>query len=135
MKSLSLIMLLSSAPGPAFSAAETADLVFKHGTVITMAAAQPKAEVLAVKAGRVLAVGSSADMMRYIGKGTRVIDLKGMTAVPGFIEGHGHFMERGRTLTELDLTQAKTWDDIEAQVTAAVTKAQLGQWILGWGWH
>ena len=117
------------------SAAPTADLVLEHGHLVTMEASQPTAQALAVKGGRILFVGSDTDAAPYIGKATRVIDLTGMTAVPGFIEGHGHFTELGRTLTELDLTKAKTWDDILAMVAAAAKQAKPGQWILGWGWH
>ena len=117
------------------SAAVTADLVLEHGHLVTMEAAQPEAQALAVKGGRILSVGSDADVAPYIGKTTQVLDLTGMTAVPGFIEGHGHFTELGRTLTELDLTTAKTWDDILAQVAAAAKQAKPGAWIVGHGWH
>jgi len=116
-------------------AAPAADLVLQHGNIVTLEAAQPRAQALAVKAGRILAVGSDADIAPYIDKKTQVIDLKGMTAVPGFIEGHGHFMELGRSLTELDLAKARNWDDILAMVADAAKKAKPGQWILGWGWH
>ncbi len=116
-------------------AAPTADLVLEHGNIVTLEAAQPTAQALAVKGGRIRALGSDADIAPYMGKTTQVIDLKGMTAVPGFIEGHGHFMELGRSLMELDLTKAKDWDDIVALVADAVKQAKPGQWILGWGWH
>ena len=119
----------------AATAAPSADMVLEHGNVVTLETAQPTAQALAVKGGRILAIGSDADMAPYIGKATQVVDLKGMTAVPGFIEGHGHFMELGRSLTELDLTKAKDWDDIVALVADAAKKAKPGQWILGWGWH
>lgn len=115
--------------------AATADLVLEHGHIVTLESAQPEAQGLAVKGGRIVAVGNDADMQLYIGTATRVIDLKGMTAVPGFIEGHGHFLELGRTLTQLDFTKAKDWDDIVAMVAAAAKRAKPGQWILGWGWH
>lgn len=88
-------------------AAPTADLVLEHGNIVTLEAAQPTAQALAVKGGRILALGSDADIAPYMGKTTQVIDLKGMTAVPGFIEGHGHFMELGRSLMELDLHQGE----------------------------
>ena len=119
----------------AATAAPTADLVLEHGNVVTLETAQPTAQALAVQGRRILALGSDADIAPYIGKQTQVIDLKGMTAVPGFIEGHGHFMELGRSLTELDLTKAKSWDDILVMVGGAAKQAKPGQWILGWGWH
>lgn len=130
-KSAIIFLLISSS----VSAAPTADLVLEHGNIVTLEAAQPTAQALAVKGGRILFLGSDVDVAPYIGKTTKIIDLKGMTAVPGFIEGHGHFTELGRSLTQLDLTQAKTWDDILALVATAVKKAKPGTWILGHGWH
>lgn len=119
----------------AVSAAPTADLVLLHGNIVTEEKAVPKAQALAVKDGRILALGRDQDIQAYVGKGTEVLDLKGMTAVPGFIEGHGHFLELGETLMQLDLTKAKDWDEIVALVAAAVKKAKPGAWILGRGWH
>ena len=128
-------LVLSSVTVSALAAVPTADLVLEHGHLVTMETAQPEAQALAVKGGRIVFVGSDADVAPYIGKATKMLDLKGMTAVPGFIEGHGHFVELGHSLTALDLTKAKDWDSIVALVGAAAKKAKPGQWILGWGWH
>src|SRR5690606_25945385 len=75
------------------------------------------------------------EIRRYVGPNTEVIDLEGRLAVPGFIEGHGHFMGVGRARMILDLTTARTWDDIVAMVAEAVKQAEPGEWILGRGWH
>ena len=72
---------------------------------------------------------------RYIGPSTRVIDLHGQLAIPGFIESHGHFTGVGDMKMELDLTNATSWDDIVAMVAEAVKKAKPGEWIYGRGWH
>lgn len=119
----------------AVSAAPTADLVLLHGNIVTEENAQPRVEALVVKDGRILALGSDQDIQAFVGKGTQVLDLKGMTAVPGFIEGHGHFLELGEFLTQLDLTKTKDWDEVVARVAAAVKKAKPGEWIVGRGWH
>ncbi|HEY3645003.1 MAG TPA: amidohydrolase [Gammaproteobacteria bacterium] len=132
MRRLALILL--STPVAAF-AAPAADLVLLHGNLVTLEAKQPKAQALAVSDGRIVAIGSDAQIQPYIGKQTQVLDLSGMTAVPGFIEGHGHFLELGDSLMQLDLTQAKDWDSIVAMVAAAVKKAKPGEWIIGRGWH
>src|SRR6267142_1563093 len=129
-------LLVLIIPGAARAAAvPTADLVLLHGKLVTLEAAQPEAQALAVKDGRILAVGSEADLKPYIGAGTKLLDLKGATAVPGFIEGHGHFMGLGQALMELDLTKTHAWDDILGMVAAAVKQAKPGQWIVGRGWH
>ncbi len=125
-------LLISSA---AAAAPQPADLVLLHGNLVTLEAKQPKAQALAVQGGRIVAIGQDADIQPYIGANTQVLDLKGATAVPGFIEGHGHFLELGDSLMQLDLTQAKDWDEIVGLAKAAVAKAQPGQWIIGRGWH
>ena len=131
----SFALFLSFAATGAASAAAPADLVLLHGNLVTLEASHPRAHALAVQGGRIVAIGSDADIQPYIGKSTQVLDLTGMTAVPGFIEGHGHFLELGDSLMQLDLTQAKTWDEILVMVKAAAAKAKPGDWIIGRGWH
>jgi predicted amidohydrolase YtcJ len=58
-----------------------------------------------------------------------------MLAIPGFIEGHGHFTGVGEFRMGLDLREARTWDDIVAQVARAAKQAKPGEWIVGRGWH
>lgn len=135
MKTLAACSLLLWSGAVLAAGTTPADLVLQHGNLVTLEASHPKAQALAVKDGRIVAIGSDADIQLYIGKGTQVLNLKGMTAVPGFIEGHGHFLELGDSLMQLDLTKAKTWDDIVAMVGAAVKQAKPGEWIIGRGWH
>jgi predicted amidohydrolase YtcJ len=112
-----------------------ADLVLRNGRIVTLDAATPEAQALAARGGRIVAVGSTAEIQRYIGASTQVIDLAGQLATPGFIEGHGHFTGIGQMKLGLELQNAKTWDDIVAMVAEAVKKAKPGQWIEGRGWH
>ncbi len=56
-------------------------------------------------------------------------------AVPGFIDSHGHYMGLGESKMILDLTRARTWDDIVAMVAAAAARSEPGEWIQGRGWH
>ncbi|MFI4967650.1 MAG: amidohydrolase [Gammaproteobacteria bacterium] len=133
-KSFALFLSLA-ATGTASASVPPADLVLEHGTLATLEANQPTAQALAVRGGRIVAVGSDADIQPYIGKATQVIDLKGAFAMPGFIEGHGHFLELGDSLMQLDLTKAKDWDGIVAMVAEAAKKAEPGAWIIGRGWH
>src|SRR6185437_6239746 len=133
-KSFALFLSLA-ATGAASAATPSADLVLMHGNLVTLEAKQPKAEALAVSGGRIVAIGSDASIQPYIGKQTQILDLKGMTAVPGFIEGHGHFLELGDSLMQLDITKAKDWDEILGMVKAAAAKAKPGDWIIGRGWH
>jgi len=70
--------------------APDADLIVINAKVYTVDAAMPRAEAFAVKGGRFLAVGSSADMKALAGKSTQTFDAKGMTVVPGFTDCHNH---------------------------------------------
>ncbi len=127
------------APALAFTAAaalaQPADLVLRNGKIVTMNSAAPVVQALAVRGGRIAALGAEADTARWIGPGTRVIDLHGMLAIPGFIEGHAHFTAVGEFRMGLDLREARTWDDIVAQVARAARQAKPGEWIIGRGWH
>jgi predicted amidohydrolase YtcJ len=128
--SLSLILL---ALPSAF--AQPADLVIRNGKIVTMSAVTPVVQALAVRGETISHVGSDADAAKWIGPRTQVIDLHGMTAIPGFIEGHGHFTGLGQFRMGLDLREARTWDEIVAQVARAVQQAKPGEWIVGRGWH
>jgi predicted amidohydrolase YtcJ len=133
-------MLLATAallaPCDAFAAQQRpADLVLLHGRIVTEDSTHPEAQALAVSGDTVVAVGTDAAIRRYAGRTTRVIDLRGAMAMPGFIESHGHFLGLGESQMQLDLTKAASWDEIVRLVAAAVKSAAPGAWILGRGWH
>jgi predicted amidohydrolase YtcJ len=115
--------------------AQPADLVLRNGKIVTMNPTAPTAQALAVRAGRITAVGAEGAASQWMGSNTKVIDLHGMLAIPGFIEGHGHFTGMGEFRMGLDLREARTWDEIVAQVARAVKQAKPGDWIEGRGWH
>jgi predicted amidohydrolase YtcJ len=115
--------------------AQPADLVLRNGKIVTMSQAMPEAQAIAIRGGKIVALSSDSDIRKHIGQGTQVIDLHGMLAIPGFIEGHGHFTGVGEFRMGLDLREARTWDDIVAQVARAAKQAKPGEWIVGRGWH
>ncbi|MGH7541500.1 MAG: amidohydrolase [Gemmatimonadota bacterium] len=117
------------------AAQQTADLVLRGGKVVTMDESRPQAEAVAVVGDRIAAVGSDAEIAGWIGDGTRVIELAGRLAIPGFIEGHGHFMGIGRAQMILDLTTVRSWQEIVDMVAEAAAGAEPGEWIEGRGWH
>jgi predicted amidohydrolase YtcJ len=75
---------------PAATAAGPADLIYSGGTILTMNDAAPSAEAVAVRAGRILALGTRAQMEATRGPGTRMVNLEGRTMLPGFVDPHGH---------------------------------------------
>lgn len=115
--------------------AQPADLVLRRGKIVTMNALQPVVQALAVRGDRVTSLGADGDATQWIGPATKVIDLQGHLAIPGFIEGHGHFTGIGEFRLGLDLREARTWDDIVEQVARAAKQAKPGEWIIGRGWH
>ncbi|HQN09063.1 MAG TPA: amidohydrolase [Thermoanaerobaculia bacterium] len=114
---------------------ERADLVLRNGKLLTMDPARPVANAVAIAGDRIVAVGSDAEIDRFRAEGTRVIDLAGKTAMPGFIDGHAHFVGIGDARIALDLRGAASWDEVVARVASAAAKARPGEWILGRGWH
>jgi predicted amidohydrolase YtcJ len=129
-----LLPFLLPACGPD-AGLEVADLVLTNGKIVTMDPALPEAEAMAVRGYRVLAVGTAEGMAAHMGPSTRVMDLEGRLAVPGFIDSHGHYLGLGQSKMMLDLTRARTWDEIVAMVEEAAAGAEPGEWIRGRGWH
>lgn len=82
----------SSDSGKGEAAFNPADAIYFGGDIVTVNDAQPAAEAIAVDDGKIVFVGSKADAMKLSGDSTCVVDLKGKTIVPGFIEGHSHFI-------------------------------------------
>ncbi len=78
--------------GAPAAAVNPADAIYFGGDIVTVNDAQPTAEAIAVDDGKIVFVGAKADAMKLSGAGTSVVDLKGKTIVPGFIEGHSHFI-------------------------------------------
>lgn len=112
-----------------------ADLVLVGGEIATVDPAIGSAEALAVNGYRIAAVGSDADISAYIGPDTQVIELDGRFVMPGFIEGHGHFLSLGESLRILDLADIRGWDEAVRMIAVAADKARPGEWITGRGWH
>jgi hypothetical protein len=90
---LAVGLVLVSTVGHA--ATPVADTIYLSGNIITINDAAPSAEALAVKDGKILAVGAKADVLKTKGDATKVVDLGGKTLLPGFVDGHGHFLNVG----------------------------------------
>src|SRR5882724_7137928 len=85
------ILLLSLAPTPPSTATvDPADLIIKNGNIYTVSEKHPHAEAVAVKADRIVFVGSNAEVQKFKGPHTRVVDLQGATVVPGLTDAHHH---------------------------------------------
>ena len=117
------------------SGRKPADLVITGGTIYTMDTSQRVVEAVVVNADTIVFAGSAQAAREWIGEETKVIDLQGKTMIPGFIEGHGHFMGVGYNELDLDLSGVKSFEEIVERIKIAASKAKPGEWILGRGWH
>ena len=129
---LSMTVVLSLGCGPGL---EPADLVLRNGKIVTVDDTNPVAQALAVRGNEIVAVGTNAEVDAYRSEMTTVIDLDGQLAIPGFIEGHGHFLGVGNAQMQLRLMDSQNWEEVVSVVAAAVEQAQPGQLIRGRGWH
>jgi predicted amidohydrolase YtcJ/Tol biopolymer transport system component len=132
---LATAALAVAAAGAAPRAKGKADLVLRGGIVHTVDPKRPRAEAVAIAGGRIVAVGSEADVGPFVGPATRVVELAGRTVVPGLREGHGHLMSLGFSRLSLDLNGTNSYREIVAKVAEAVKGRTPGEWVLGRGWH
>lgn len=107
-----------------------ADLILHGGTVLCMDRARTRASAVAVKNRRIVAVGSD-DILELAGSGTQVIDLRGRTALPGFIEGHVHAEWYGRDQLTLNLRHCKSREEVLALLKRQVGQTPKGEWVAG----
>jgi hypothetical protein len=141
MRIAALIILIALSSLAALSAVSfsqkkepPADILFKNATVYTVNDAQPQAEAIAVKLGKIIFVGSSAEAKQYEVKGVRVIDLKGKTVLPGLTDAHYHFVGVGLREMNLNLEGTTSLQDFLTKVKARVAQARPGEWVTGRGW-
>jgi predicted amidohydrolase YtcJ len=112
-----------------------ADLVLRGGTIASVDPQIGQAQAIAITGAKITAIGTDSEIAPYIGPETELVELDGRFAMPGFIEGHGHFLGFGQAQRILDFTAVKNWNEIVSMVAVAADKAKPGDWILGRGWH
>jgi len=112
----------------------TADLILINGKVWTGNQAQPKAEAVAARGDKIIAVGSTAEVKKLAGKQTRTIDLGGKLVLPGLIDNHTHFIKGGFQLLSVDLRDARTPEEFARRIKERAEKLPPGRWITGGDW-
>jgi predicted amidohydrolase YtcJ len=130
-------LLAASASVPSAQAATPAraDLILVNGVVLTEDAADRTAEAIAVRGGRILAVGTTAEVRALADRHTREIDLRGRTVTPGLIDSHAHLLEGGlNTVLTVDLSDANSIEVVRERVRQRAKTLRPGQWLLGSGW-
>lgn len=115
----------------------SAEVVLYNGSIRTLDPARPIVEALVVRRERVLAIGSSEDMLSLVGPKATHIDLGGRLVIPGFQDAHVHLCSHGLTLQRLDLNGALSLEVALERVRARADARRLAasEWILGRGWN
>jgi len=117
------------------SPVEPADLVLINGNIVTVDTNNPRAEAIAIKGDTIVAVGSSKEIKTYIDKkGTKIIDLQGRLALPGFNDSHVHFTSGGHAFLSVSLDGVTSLDEIQRRVRERIKDKKEGEWITGGGW-
>jgi predicted amidohydrolase YtcJ len=112
---------------------QRADIVFTHAHIWTVDPALPTAEAVAVRDGKVIAVGTNDGITSHIGQGTKVIDVGGKLMLPGFIDDHAHFMSGGFQLQSIDLRYTKDESEFASRIQARAAQFP-DRWITGGDW-
>jgi predicted amidohydrolase YtcJ len=116
-----------------------ADTIYLHGNIYTGVAGTSsfheveRAEAIAVKGDRILAVGKESELLKFKGSATDVIDLKGHFVMPGFNDAHMHLTEAGFKKLTVDLTGVKSLDEFRERIRRRVETAAPTEWIQGSG--
>ncbi len=112
-----------------------AEVIFENGNFITLDPATPQAAAIAVRGERILSVGSREEIEKYRGEETEVIDLEGLTVVPGLIDAHEHFPDIGKRVQQVFLDETKSAAEALEIVKRELEKIPPGDWLVGQGWH
>jgi predicted amidohydrolase YtcJ len=118
---------------PADAQRASADLIVTGATIHSVDDANASPEAFAVRGGRFVLVGSTADVMKLQGAATRMLDLSGKTVLPGIVDAHLHLTQLGLSLHEVRLFGVPSVDEV-IRVTVAFAKTSPDRWILGEGW-
>src|SRR5271168_4384246 len=112
-----------------------ADILIVHGKFYTLDSKKPWAEAIAIRKGKIVAVGSALEVEKYRGIGTRRIDAGGKLVLPGFTDCHIHFLDGSLGLGRANLEGAKNPAEIQERLRVYAAKHPDDAWIQGQGWN
>lgn len=111
---------------------EQAEMAVINGKIFTVSERNPEVQAVAVKDGKILALGTDEEIKKYIGSSTQVLDVKGKLVVPGFIDAHCHLNYGGSTLSMLDLREAMSIQSIQEQIADRIEELPAGATVIGY---
>ena len=114
-------------------ASKSPDIIFVNGDIYTQA--QPaRAQAIAVREDRIVALGSNAEIQKLKGSQTKVVDLSGHFVMPGFNDAHVHLASGGFEKLNVNLVGTKSLQEMQQRIAQKVSQAAAGEWIVGRGW-
>jgi predicted amidohydrolase YtcJ len=111
------------------------ELILVNGKILTMNSSSTVAEAVAIRDGKILAVGNNSAIRPLAGAQTRVVDLAGKTVVPGLIDTHAHFKAAGLAEYVVNMSRAKNVTEALDAIKAFAATKKPGEWIIGSAWH
>ncbi|HKN37350.1 MAG TPA: amidohydrolase [Terriglobales bacterium] len=132
---LAVIAALALLAPVAFSQSPSADTVVVDARIYTVNSKQPWAQALAIRGGKIVAIGSAKQIEVYRAASTKVLDGKGYLLLPGFTDSHIHFLDGSLSLLRVNLSDAKTIPEIQKLVRDYADKNPSEPWVLGRGWQ
>ena len=110
------------------------DYIFLNGKIYTLNKNQPRAQALAISGTKILAVGSNEKIRSLINKKFEIIDLKGKTVLPGFVDCHTHFLYFASTLDTLDIRKVKTLESLKSRIKKKLKDLKKKEFLFVKGW-
>jgi predicted amidohydrolase YtcJ len=135
--SVFLLALPVSLSAQAPAACSGAELIIHHGSLVTMDADRHTAQAMAVRDGKIIAIGTESQILGCAGPATKIVDLGGKTVLPGLIDVHTHAISWASGLARGDIdftTGINSIRDIVQQVASRAATTPAGDWIAGFGW-
>jgi predicted amidohydrolase YtcJ len=111
------------------------DLILSNGRLYTLDDKDTRTQAVAIKEGRIIAVGGGAQVEGLAGRGTVKIDLGGSTVIPGIFDSHNHLLEVGAKLSTIRLDECQSQQEMMELVRARAEVTEPGVWIIGQGWN
>lgn len=134
-RSLLIVIVVCTLWGCDQTTMKTADTILFGGTIATFNNTLGDVEAIALADGKVLVAGTRDEVFARQDSATRIIDLGGRMAMPGLIEGHGHYLMLGYQQLNVDLLDTRSYDEVISLVADRCATTPKGQWIEGRGWH
>lgn len=142
MKPTLLLSLLLATALAGAQAASTPETIYVHGNILTgthltagdTSRTPERVTALAVAHGKIVAAGTDADVLKRKGPQTKIIDLKGAFAMPGFIDAHTHIAGAGQQKLAIDLDGTRSLEEMQQRIRDFAAKAPAGVWLQGGGW-